>query len=178
MLTLDRAKEVLDYDPGLGIFRWKIDRPTVNKRAGDIAGSINKVSGYVVITIDGGQYYGHVLAWFFIHGEWPPSQVDHRDLNRSNNAEDNLRLATMSQQRANQLVRRDSKTGVKGVTKLKSGKFKARLAQRHLGVFDTVEEAADTYVRAAAERFGEFARSTNPAQEYVRNLLSCVSCEA
>lgn len=38
------------------------------------------------------------MAWGFVHGEYPEFEIDHKDRNRGNNAIDNLRPATRSQQ--------------------------------------------------------------------------------
>jgi hypothetical protein len=92
-------------------------------------------------------------------GALPVEQVDHRDLNRANNAWSNLRQATASQNQGNK--RGWSSTGVKGVTRNK-GKFIAyiKISDRNvcLGTYSTAEEAGSAYARAAVQKFGEFAR--------------------
>jgi len=54
----------------------------------------------------------------------------------------------------NQKVSKNSTTGIKGVSKMKNGKYRAyinlRRGQKHLGVFETLEEAKQA--RAAAEK--------------------------
>jgi len=49
-------------------------------------------------------------------------------------------------------------TGLKGVAKSMKKRYRARLCNKHLGSFDTPEEAHEAYVKAAIERFGEYAR--------------------
>lgn len=58
-LTVDQIKELLEYDPITGVFRWKSSRRGVS--AGSIAGAINS-DGYIVIRIYRVLYYGHRLA--------------------------------------------------------------------------------------------------------------------
>lgn len=106
----------------------------------------------------------HRLAWFYIHGGWPADQIDHIDMIRDNNRIANLRIATMTHQRANQHVRKDSKSGLKGVQKRCDNRWRARITFRgtvyNLGhSFETPEAAHAAYVKKAEELFGEFARA-------------------
>lgn len=72
-VSLERLKEMLDYDPATGVFRWK-KRPSHNSRCrvGDIAGALKKVKNrpYRCIGIDGQSYHASQLAWFYSRGEW------------------------------------------------------------------------------------------------------------
>jgi hypothetical protein len=164
-LTHKRLLELLHYDPVSGVFTYRIDRPAGRntRLAGEVAGNVNKVSGYVCIGLDGEQFYGHRLAWFYMTGAWPEDEVDHRDLVRSNNAWINLRPATKGQQRFNQAARVDNRSGFKGVSPTPEGRFKAKIkvAGRNinLGHFDTAELASAAYEAAAKTHAGEFARS-------------------
>lgn len=84
-------------------------------------------------------------------------QVDHVDRDRLNNRRSNLRIATRSQNAANQALNPTVNTsGYKGVSRRRD-KWSAKIRKRHLGTFDTALEAAVAYDRAAVEEFGEFA---------------------
>lgn len=74
-LTHDRLKEMLSYEPLTGVFTWKA-RPFRNsrKKIGDVAG-VEKGRGYRYIGIDGRQYLGSQLAWFYVHGVWPKGEI-------------------------------------------------------------------------------------------------------
>jgi hypothetical protein len=167
MLTLERLREVLSYDPETGVWRWVVTR--ANRRpAGSIAGSISKTIGYREIRVDGALYRSARLACLYMNGEWPVGEVDHRDLDRTNDRWENLRLATRLQNAGNQRVRAHSLSGIKGVRirigrkgkRFETGKrFQARIASKHLGYFTTEVEACAAYLKAAKEMFGEFARS-------------------
>lgn len=51
MLTAERARELLDYNPDTGEFRWRIARRGT-ARYGAIAGSFDS-GGYRMIMVDG-----------------------------------------------------------------------------------------------------------------------------
>ncbi len=152
-LTQARLKELLRYDPLTGHF-------TRLKRAGRFpvgvqAGCISTDTGYVVICIDGRLYYGHRLAWLYMTGNWPEPQCDHKDGIRHRNVWTNLRKATIPEQRQNQAVRSNSKTGIKGVSRKKNGRYRARITVNGvvhvLGQgFSTAEEASAAYLAAKA----------------------------
>lgn len=115
--------------------------------------------------LDGrGRFYaargGGVGKTILMHREVCPTtqEVDHADGDSLNNTRANLRPCTHSQNCANR--RRKNLSGFKGVTRRKSGKFLAQIADpknRHLGLFVTAVEAARVYDAAAKQAFGEFA---------------------
>lgn len=151
-LTVERLREVLHYDRHTGEFTW-INSHSTRPLAGKKAGSFN-TAGYVQIYVDNKNYYGHRLAWLYVNGVWP-TQIDHIDGNRSNNAIDNLRLATTAQNQAN----RKSKKRLKGVSfNHRYKKYQARLRGGSFGWFDTAEEAHEHYRKIAVEAYGAFAR--------------------
>lgn len=158
----EALREYLRYEPETGHFYW-IRKPARFLSAGDRAGSING-HGYRQIGFRRENFQEHRLAWFFVHGVWPDAQVDHRDLDRTNNAIANLRLASASQNRANSASRSARKSSpLKGVTLHRdTGKFQAQIfvlgRHIHLGLHDTAESAHAAYCKAAVEHFGEFAR--------------------
>ena len=156
--TRERVQSLLDYDPATGVFRWKVDRKGKAK-AGTIAGRLN-TDGHRQISIDNVRYLAHHLAWLLETGAWPVNLIDHKDLDRDNNAFENLREATCPQNCANQGIRSTNKTGFKGVSKHKqTGRFQAACSGEYLGLFDDPRQAAMRYDAAARERHGEFART-------------------
>jgi len=158
MLTARRLQELLSYDPGTGLFTWKVTFSRA--KLGKVAGSFDS-DGYHKIQIDGRVYRGHRLAWLYMTGEWPESEIDHRDLDRSNNRWDNLRPATHSQNQMN--TRPRGVSGIKGVRwHGRDRVFRATIWLNgravQLGAFATAEAAAAAYAVAARQHFGEFAR--------------------
>ncbi len=89
--------------------------------------------------------------------------VDHRNNDGLDNRRENLRLASNSQNLANRGLNTNNKTGYKGVSwNTLCNKYEAYIRvqgkRKHLGLFDTAEEAHKAYCDAAKEHFGEFAR--------------------
>jgi hypothetical protein len=101
---------------------------------------------------------------------WP--LVDHANGNGLDNRRSNLREATHAQNSANSRLSRRSTSGFKGVTWYKrTSRWRAHITadqvQRHLGYFDTPEEAARAYDTAATEAFGDFARLNFPKETHL-----------
>lgn len=160
MLTAERLREVLHYDPATGHWRWLVTFNTV--KVGDRAGWTDR--GYIRIAVDGHSYRSARLAWLYMTGAWPPCQVDHENTVESDDRWDNLRVANESEQQANRKCFRNNVVGVKGVRRVRdTHRFAARIyssgTSLHLGCFDTIEEAGAAYAAAAQKVHGEFARS-------------------
>ena len=103
-LTVKHLKEVLRYEPDTGFFFWKKDlSPRIRKN--DRAGSFNKLTGYRRICLDYQGFSEHRLAWFYVHGKWPASQIDHKNRNKSDNRIKNLREATTQQNAWNRKIK-------------------------------------------------------------------------
>ncbi len=88
--------------------------------------------------------------------------VDHIDMNGINCIRENLRLATNAQNGANRPAPKNNKSGYKGVRWHKKAKkwiaqITANGKNRHLGTFDSAEDAYKAYCEAAAKYHGEFA---------------------
>jgi len=94
--------------------------------------------------------YAHRLAWFLHYGRLPNNQIDHIDGCRTNNKIDNLRDVTNQQNQWNQ-------TKAKGFSWNKQKeKFSARIKVngkiKHLGFFNTEQEAHTAYLNAKKKR--------------------------
>ena len=113
-------------------------------------------NGYVHIQVDGKRHKAHRLAWLWMTGRMPEGDLDHANRYRMDNAFGNLREATGSQNLANRAAY--SKSGLKGVYELPSGRFAAECCGSYIGSFDTPEEASDAYMERAEKSFGHFAR--------------------
>jgi hypothetical protein len=149
MITQDRLKELLNYDPDNGIFTWKIKTNKVN--IGDIAGNVSvALKGYVKIGIDKKQYWAHRLAFLYITGSLPKEHVDHIDGNPNNNKWDNLRSCSRNENYQNRSRKKNSTSKYLGVSwGKKSNKWQSRIQVNgkvnYLGCFDTEESAYAAY---------------------------------
>jgi hypothetical protein len=161
--TVEELREWLEYDPATGVFVWKKSVGLgLHVKAGDRAGRIHP-NGYRFIGFRGKQYKAGRMAWFYVHGEWPTGLIDHKDLNRQNDAIENLREASYEESARNRGQRSDNTSGFKGVVWSKAHKkWWAQISvsgkRLHLGSFDTPEQAHDAYRAASIEHHGDFAR--------------------
>jgi hypothetical protein len=155
-LSHEELKILLDYDPETGLFTWKDLRYKHNEVAG------TDRDGYITIYIKGKNYLAHRLAWFYFHGTWPTTIVDHRNTIVTDNRIDNLRESSKSQNGMNRGVQINNMLGVKGVSP-SGNKYVARIGINrityYLGTFDTIEEAINARREAEIEYFGEFANT-------------------
>lgn len=95
--------------------------------------------------------------------------VDHINRNGLDCRRSNLRPATRAQQQANRGKQANNTSGFKGVHLCHSGRWRAQVMvagrRKHLGLFDTPEDAARAYDAAARNVFGEFACPNFPDVE-------------
>lgn len=139
-----------DYDCDTGLFTRKTCAD--KSHVGDTPTSLDGW-GYVHFRVLGKKYRAHILAWFYVFGEWPREQIDHIDEVKTNNRIGNLRDVSQAWNQQNRRKpRRDNKLGILGVCKA-GEKFHAQIGpargvRLNLGYFDTAEEARQAYVDA------------------------------
>lgn len=111
--------------------------------------------GYAVTSIGGARVFMHSMLITVPGG----CVIDHRNRHRIDNQRHNLRIASARQNAANVSRRTGARQPFVGVNQIPSGKWRARVGERgrHLGVFDSAEEAARARDAAALEEYGEFA---------------------
>jgi hypothetical protein len=149
--SMERLREVLDYDPDTGIFLWK--QPTGNRVITNEQCTSIDAKGYYRISVDNKRFGAHRLAWVYMYDEDISNYyVNHINEDRLDNRIVNLELTT------NAHNIRLSKRG-KGYSYHKaSGKFAARIRVNyksiHLGYFDKEEDAAKAYAEARFIYFG------------------------
>lgn len=173
---VEYLRQIIDYNPDTGEAFWLkrtaneynnnrqclvFNSQYVGKRADCLA-----KNGYRRITINNIRYWFHRVVWALVTGSDPlEKQIDHINRDRSDNRVINLRLATHANNNANTIARNNNKSATKGVCFHKpSRKYMAYITvnyrRYHLGLYDTVDEAAKAYAKAANLHYGEFARAS------------------
>lgn len=152
-----------DYEYVSSLYRYDPDTGFIYNQRGERRGG--KSGGYIMIWLDGRNYYAHRIAWLLTHKRWPSCHIDHVNGDRSDNRLQNLRDATRQQNMQNRRRFNNNKLGVKGVIKT-HGRYRAQLWRDGRFVlsktFATIEEAAAAYRHASLEYFGVFARLETP----------------
>lgn len=138
-ITYDALLARLWYDEEGGRFYCR--------KTGRLCGTVHKsrTGFYRRTCIDKRKYMDHVLAWFYMTGEWPTHQVDHRNRDSLDNTWDNLRESTHSFNNFNKAVYKNNRLGIRGVSQVKSGAYVAKIRKDnktyHLGSFSTLKQA-------------------------------------
>jgi hypothetical protein len=165
-LSAEYVRSLLDYSPDNGELRWKVSMPP-RGRKGELAGW-QQPSGRRKIAIHGQTYMTHRLIWLIMTGEWPPFEIDHDDLNQSNNRWGNLRKATSSQNQSNRPRRRNNKTGITGVCwDSTHQRWLAFINKRHIGTFHSFQAAISARKTAEERIHGEFAHPDSIAAKWI-----------
>ena len=163
MIDQATLKLFVSYDPETGRFT-RLKGTGKGAKAGVITlGALDKSNGYRKLCIAGKQQYAHRLAWLYMTGSWPEDQIDHINMDRSDNRFANLRQANNAQNNQRSKARADSKTGVLGVSwHKKANKYIAQIRhlgkQSYLGLYDSISDAAAAR-RMAEEQYHSHHRS-------------------
>lgn len=146
ILNQAKLKELLDYSPAHGAFTWRVNRSRTAKANAPAGGKTD--SGYIRIIVCGKSYAAHRLAWLYVHGVWPTSEIDHINRNKADNRIANLRQVTRSENCQNKDLSK-----LPGITWHKAtSKWQARIKINqkliHLGVFEDINEAKNARKQA------------------------------
>lgn len=143
--TFQQVRNDFDYDKITGVFtRISTGKQLTNN-----------------IRVDGLQHRVYEVIWMYMTGHWCPQWIDHKDGNNKNNAWDNLREATPTQNAAN--MRGQGRTP-KGVYKHKGRRSPVWYVQLcvkgeriYRSGFKSEAEAITVHTALCEEHQGEFA---------------------
>jgi hypothetical protein len=174
VLTQERLKKVLRYNPETGIFtRYLSNRGNPIK----IKVGCKHHRGYIVMGVDGVWFLAHRLAWLYCYGYLPENGIDHINRDQADNRIKNLREVSQSCNIRNTGVYINNTSGVKGVHFNKaSEKWRVQISvnkkQRHLGFSSDFFEAV--CIRLAAEQCLNWSKcdSNSSAYRYVKKNIN------
>ena len=156
-LTQEQLKQLLTYDSETGCF-IRISGKRAGKNAVTPTGA-----GYFQIRVNGKTYLAHRVAWLYVYGKFPSTDIDHINGIGTDNRIINLRECTSTENKFNVGVRRSNTSGFKGVSWFaRDSKWVAHIRingrSTNLGYFPTAELASNAYQLKAKEVHGVFYR--------------------
>ncbi len=148
---MDGIQDDFSYDPESGRL-WRITRDGLR-----LISSVSK-AGRLVTLYKGRVRYATRIIWALEYGRAPIGVIDHINGNRADDRLANLRECTQAQNNKNRRGSCVGRSGYRGVRRLPSGKFQARISGggEAVGTFDTAAEASEAYEAEARRRFAEF----------------------
>lgn len=170
--SVDYLRKRLRYEPETGKLFWLDYEGMPNnwrvRWVGKEAFTANSY-GYRQGEIDDVKFQAHRVAYAIHYGESPDGFIDHINGVKDDNRINNLRVVSQRENCRNATMQNNNKSGVNGVHWHKAaGKWTAQIRvdyrSKHLGLFDTLEEAAAARKEASA-KYGFTERHGTKAEE-------------
>ena len=108
-------------------------------------GSLDK-DGYLILKVKQKQFKAHRVAWLLNYGDFPKSELDHINRDRTDNRIENLRECTRRVQVLNRSIPPNKDTGVVGIYIDRTRGLRKKYAFSHNGKTDrfySIEEAME-----------------------------------
>jgi hypothetical protein len=155
---LDTLKELFEYQDGH--LYWRKSHCSAVK-VGAKAGCINS-EGYLIVGYKYKKYLVHRIIWV-MHGNEPVPLVDHINSDKLDNRIENLRAADPTINTQNAKLRKDSTSGIKGVSWQKqTGTWVGQIWHKNklyrAGSFSDKAQCAKAVRRLREELHGDYAR--------------------
>jgi hypothetical protein len=156
--SIELLRELFDYADGF--LYWRVNKgPKAQK--GSRAGAVN-TEGYWLVGINRKKYLAHRLIWV-MHGNSPVALLDHINGDRLDNRIENLREADPGINMRNMRIRKDSTSGVKGVSQIRNtGRWTGQVWHKgqlyRTRLFDCKHECAAAVRKLRESLHGEFSR--------------------
>lgn len=158
-LTKEIIRQLVTYNEDTGEIYWK---GLIHKSY-----DITKEAGFIttydrrVITINSKPYYASQLAYLYMEG-YIPNEIDHKDTNSMNDAWENLRDCSKSQNQHNKNIQINNTSGVKGISyhrRVRKWQAQIKLHGKYYsaGYHRTLEEAKVAIEVLRVKLHGEFA---------------------
>ena len=149
--TAALLRTLFHYNQETGIFIRKV-KTSPRSKVGVPMGT-QSGSGHLQIRFNGAKHLAHRLAWLYVHSKWPEQNIDHINGDPADNRIANLRdvSASINAQNQRSATKKNKRSMLLGAHfHAQSGKFLAHIrlngVARHLGSFDTEQEAHEVYV--------------------------------
>ena len=178
LITPSLLRELIRYEPDTGRFYWRERAGKWFKSAGtaflwnnDNAGREvfkTEKQGYRTQEVLGSKVLAHRAAWAIQFGVWPSGSMDHINGVKYDNRLKNLREADAKLNARNAVLPISNTSGKVGVTVSESGRFAARVCNKHVGTYDTLDEAAAARAEAQKQVGGFTDRHGKPSIKEIR----------
>ena len=150
-ITYKELAEMLTYEPDTGRVFWK-DGILGNRYSGKEASYLHdKNIGRYKVKHKNKRYFRSRLAWIIYYGKEPENMIDHINGDQADDRICNLRDVTNSENQLNRKKSERNRTGYTGVSHTRSGKFSVSYRSRHLGTFESLEDAIEVRKKAESE---------------------------
>jgi len=124
-LTSQYLRSILEYKDG--DLYWKVSNSN-RVKVGDVVAPTRKDCEVVLVGINGKEYRLHRLIYLYFNEDFDIEnkdiQIDHIDINRSNNKIENLRIANNKQNNCNKNLQKNNTSGFRGVKYYPEGRKK------------------------------------------------------